>query len=251
MKAKVKVNVVLTKSKHPLSGGTRGRPPKHSINKKSRHDSLENSPGCESDDDDGSSSRGTLDSFIPPPKNFEGFNNPFRNLGIGPFHHLHPQHKAMQKTQPPSSHLPASSEANTAAKLACPLLPSPPKQTSASDLLMIVRDPINVDEVASMTSQLANSSNCNANGNENGDGDSAEKSSPNGKFLSDLKCSLNSYFGAETRIAKGEKFNVTARRLNLDGDVQYLLEWEQPNPLSPVPEKSVPPHIKETSPSSS
>ncbi|XP_025159345.1 metal-response element-binding transcription factor 2 isoform X2 [Harpegnathos saltator] len=30
---------------------------------------------------DETSSRGTLDSFIPPPKDFEGKNNPFRNLG--------------------------------------------------------------------------------------------------------------------------------------------------------------------------
>lgn len=29
---------------------------------------------------DEASSRGTLDSFIPPPKDFEGKNNPFRNL---------------------------------------------------------------------------------------------------------------------------------------------------------------------------
>ena len=29
---------------------------------------------------DETSSRGTLDSFIPPPKDFEGKNNPFRNL---------------------------------------------------------------------------------------------------------------------------------------------------------------------------
>ena len=34
---------------------------------------------CNSDD---TSSRGTLDSFIPPPKDFEGTNNPFRDLGL-------------------------------------------------------------------------------------------------------------------------------------------------------------------------
>ena len=64
-----------------------GRPPGRGGGKRGRGgargggglgDSLENSE-CNSDD---TSSHGTLDSFIPPPKDFEGTNNPFRDLGL-------------------------------------------------------------------------------------------------------------------------------------------------------------------------
>ena len=41
--------------------------------------------------------------------------------------------------------------------------------------------------------------------------------------------------GPQSRISKGEKFNVNGRRLNANGDVEYLMAWEKPNTLSPVP----------------
>ncbi len=44
---------------------------------------------------------------------------------------------------------------------------------------------------------------------------------------------MNYFGGAETRLIRGERFGVAARRLTLDGDVQFLIEWEQPGPLSP------------------
>lgn len=67
---------IMTKGKKRLSGGNsgiepkkRGRPPKSDR----RSDFLIDF--CDSSDD--TSSRGTLDSIIPPPKDFSGSNNPF------------------------------------------------------------------------------------------------------------------------------------------------------------------------------
>ena len=170
-----------------MNAKRRGRPPR---NQKSRNDSVENSPGLDSDDD-GSSSRGTLDAFIPPPKNFEGFNNPFRDLGIGPF--------APKPTQ-------------------LKVVLSPERSKGPGPGLLMVHDPNKPLEVGLVMESimilcfsfifLQNGTNGDAETNGN-HGDSPGKQP--GKFLSDLKCSLNSYFGAETRIAKGERFNVAAR----------------------------------------
>ena len=102
-------------------------------------------------------------------------------------------------------------------------------------------------------SGVGDKENCSKRQNEGGVGDD-EVDNKDNKLLSDLKYSLNSYFGAETRITNGgERFQVwnictkattlfhlnsnvsqvAARRLTESGDVQHLIEWEQPNPLSP------------------
>ena len=55
-----------------------------------------------------------------------------------------------------------------------------------------------------------------------------------GLIISDLKTSLSSYFApnAKTRIARGEQFKVKARRLTLNGDIAYLIDWDNPGQAS-------------------
>ncbi|XP_054270961.1 metal-response element-binding transcription factor 2 [Macrosteles quadrilineatus] len=200
-------------------------------------------PGDTSSED--TSSSRTLDTIIPPLKDFEGKNNPFRSVA-----ELLGNTATPEATQPISLNLPLKPSVTQ------PMLRPTKRRLSEKDIRINRNGEVkrrrlrrqctvmkNTEQVPSASWNSAKSLRSMYNptpgsGPEYLNGKKLKK--PKHKSLTptaspmkqnptisldDLKSSVNIYFGAANRIASGEKFRVKAKRLTAIGRTEYLIEW--------------------------
>ena len=149
---------------------------------------------------DETSTRCTLDLFIPPLKNFDGLNNPFFNMAVGG--------RRLKRAS---------------------LLSIRPLKTrlSEKDIHISKNGQVKWKKPGRKSKHLASDGNSgyfpnNANFRLMNEANSSAFSLP----YSDPKGSVQSYFGIEERVAHGEKFAIRAKRITHRGNVQYLIDWE-------------------------
>ena len=206
----------------------------------SHRSSYLSSPSCSSvteDTSDDTSSHGTLESFIPPPSNFEGHNNPFLTLELM---------ASSSIALPPSQSRPFKRKLNEndirIGKNGEIKRRIYRKKRCGGSLGSSTSNKNGV--VKSVESFLSENGNPTGGSIKNcldyalsarlgGGKDYHHRESHKGVTDSrvsfdDLKSTVNNYFGAANRIANGEKFNVLAKRVCRQ-KVQYLIEWECPS----------------------
>lgn len=149
---------------------------------------------------DETSSKGTLDMFIPPPKNFDGLNNPFCNLSSQ--NQNFPRNSGYLFVRPLKTRLSEKDIRITKnGEIKRKRYVRKWKRSSQPDL-------------ASALFQ----------------GDASFRfTSPKINPYHSPKESILSYFGVEERVSRGEKYTVHARRVLSKGHAQYLIKWETDN----------------------
>ncbi|CAL4074968.1 unnamed protein product, partial [Meganyctiphanes norvegica] len=183
-------------------------------------------PGELSGDD--TSSHGTLASFIPPPSNFEGYNNPFLNLdtqwlGASPVVRIHKRklsesdirydkngevkHRKFRRKYDKT--VKVQNVGVTIGLNGC-------VPTDQIDDSSYIKDCVNFAVNGRLPSS-PNKEDCNRVNKDS-------KMINSALSFSDLKSSVKDFFGAANRIANGEKFNIIARRVSAHNKVQYLID---------------------------
>ena len=170
------------------------------------------------------SSFGSLDTFIPRPKDFDGQNNPFNDVQdpLEPdfFTFARPSKRDRKRRwSPPSLGSAGSSPHSSISSLSS--TSEPPSKYEIRE--MTAGNPSLPDK-----SGFPGVSSGFGLSQKSGFQDHTAPLRVNVPEKEDLKWSLNSYFGANHRIARGEKFKVTAKRLTSTGDIEHLMAWDQP-----------------------
>ena len=240
---------------------------------------------CDTSGDE-TSSKSTLDLIIPPPKDFEGKNNPFLTLMRGtmdetkkrrskdaitlplPLTAVIPGNPVLRTTKRQLSEkdicigpngevkrrrLRRNQRVSQLAAYAAAGLPTASKTATVVPVRpdakewghRSLRSSLNQNLAAPSSGQLLSSGDYALGGRQlrqrHDRSQEKEKTSnpPTPKpspvkqepdiSMDELKSSVNSYFGAATRIAAGERFLVKAKRLGPAGKVEYLIDWEGPS----------------------
>ncbi|XP_076346217.1 metal-response element-binding transcription factor 2-like isoform X2 [Tachypleus tridentatus] len=153
-------------------------------------------------DGDDISSFTTLDTIIPPPINFEGVNHPFRDL------------------DKPVRNIP-------------PIRPIKDQLSEDDTQIFKIREvkkkvvkKMNDTKKSWLNGQLYSVKNTTMGFDNIFDSSLVSISKNSDLSTGDQQSLISNYLGSSSRIIKGEKFRVLARRVTSQGIVQYLIEWE-------------------------